>query len=69
MSRKNMIQVPSLKIEGNLIEWNDTLIPINNIAMISKAPLRLKAFPLWTVLVIIIGLCIMKSNSMAGIMV
>ena len=68
ISRKDTIQVSSLKIEGNLIEWNDTLIPITNIAMISQAPLRPKAFPLWTVLVIIIGLCIMKFNSMAGIM-
>ncbi len=54
--KKKTIDTDFLKIKGNLVSWRDTIIQISNITMISTTDLTLLAFPLWSIVIIIVGI-------------
>lgn len=58
----NVIQTDNLNISGHLLRWEDVVIQISNISMISTAELQKVQFPFISVALIFIGLVLIKLN-------
>lgn len=61
---KNMevkkINTSAFKIEKNIISFEHTLIQISNISQVSIAPLPMRQFNFWSIIILVIG-CVMQS--------
>lgn len=44
------VQTGNLQIEGHLMKWQDVVIQISNVSMITAAKLPFPQFPVWTIL-------------------
>lgn len=60
--KEKSIETSQLKITGNIMTWEDTMIQLANVSSISTTPLVLRGFPWWTLFIFIIGF-ILKKNS------
>ena len=58
---KKEIETEYLKIKGNLISWENTIIQISNIAMISTTDLNKAPFPIWVLAIILVGVICSES--------
>ena len=55
-SKNKVIATQNLTIRGHLLKWSDTSIQISNISMVSTASLPAPRFPVWTIIMFVIGL-------------
>ena len=67
MKQEKSIETPELLIKGNIMSWEGMMIQLSNVSCISTTSLKQIAFPVLSVLVMIIGIVIFKSNFLAGI--
>lgn len=49
------VETGKLQIEGHLMKWEDVVIQISNVSMITAAKLPTPRFPIWTVFSMIAG--------------
>lgn len=61
------IETELLKVRGDLIIWQNTMIQISNIAMISTDDILGKPFPIWSAIILFLGAIIIGSNKVIGI--
>lgn len=62
----NAIETDFLKVRGNLIIWENTMIQISNISMVSTDNILGEPLPLWAAVVMILGvLCFMVNPVIA----
>ena len=61
------IETELLKVRGDLIIWQNTMIQISNIAMISTDDILGKQFPIWSAIILFLGAIIIGSNKVIGI--
>lgn len=54
--KDKMVQTDRLQILGHLLRWDDVVIQISNISMISTGSYQSQSFPLWAAIVVIVGL-------------
>ena len=66
-SSKKVIDTPMLSVKDNLFTWNDTIVQIPNISMISASPIERGAVPIWALIVIALGLLGFKSSVLIAI--
>ena len=50
------VETECLKIHGNCLEFNDTVVQLSNISLLSTENIALEAFPKWTLVLILIGI-------------
>lgn len=63
----NTIETDFLKVRGNLIIWENTMIQISNISMISTDNILGEPLPIWAVIMIILGLLSLNVNLLIAI--
>ena len=61
------VNTPSLSIVGRLLRWEDTIIQIDNISLISTADFQQTSFPLWSLVLILIGLLLIRYSVFVGL--
>lgn len=67
---KKVIDTPELSVKDNLFIWNDTIVQIPNISLISASPMERSPFPGWTVIAIALGIYAFKlSDLLAGFLI
>ena len=66
-SSKKVIDTPMLSVKDNLFTWNDKIVQIPNISMISASPIDRGAVPIWALIVIALGLLGFKSSVLIAI--
>ncbi len=57
------INTDSLKIHGNCMEFENTIIQLSNISLISNNSINLTKFPTWSIVAIIVGLLFLTLKS------
>lgn len=65
--KEKEIITPQLTIAGNIMAWKDSIIQLSNICSISTVPLGLTPFPIWTLLLFLIGIYIFNVSWMIAI--
>ncbi|WP_270658177.1 hypothetical protein [Eubacterium callanderi] len=55
---KNLIDTPTLKIEKNVVRYIDAFIEISNISQVTVAPVPKDTFPVWSIILIVIGIIV-----------
>lgn len=56
MKQEKTIDTPQLLITGNIMVWKDSMLQLSNISSVSAVALQPVPFPLWTLLVFLLGL-------------
>lgn len=64
----NVIDTEILKVTGNLISWKNTILQIINISMISTTDITKQPFPLWSLLLALIGIIAFSLNPFIAIL-
>ena len=59
MNTHREIETESLKIHGNCMEFNDTVIQLNNISLLSTQDVTPTKLPTWVLIVALAGLAVM----------
>lgn len=62
MKKKKSIETNMLKIKGNIMCWDDTMIQLSNVSCISTSPLEQNEFPKYSILMIIAGILLFRIN-------
>ena len=63
-SESKIVETDVLKVKGNLISWDNSIIQISNISMLTTTDVEANKY---SVLFVLIGLFITKTNIMAGL--
>jgi len=50
-----IINTPRLYIEGNIMRWEGNMLQLSNVVNVSTVPQGLLVFPIWTILLILVG--------------
>ena len=58
--KAKQVNTPSFSIVGHLLRWEDTIIQIDNISMISIASFQQAPFPLWSIVLILVCLLLIR---------
>lgn len=69
LSKRRTIETPTLSVKGNLLFWNNTLIQINNISMITITNLEKLPFPLQAILILVVGFIILFASAPIGLII
>ena len=62
MMMKKSIETKTLKIKGNIMCWDDTMIQLSNVSCISTSPLEQNAFPKYSILMFIVAILLLGRN-------
>ena len=65
--KEKTVHTAGFHIQGHLLRWEDVVIPIDNISMISSSRISAPQFPLWAVIVGLIGLFLFVFNPLLAI--
>lgn len=65
--KEKRVNTPSLSIVGRLLRWEDTIIQIDNISLISTTDFQQTSFPLWSLVLILIGLLLIRYSVFVGL--
>ena len=68
MKTEKSIKTSELIIEGNIMRWEGTMVQLSNISCISIQPLQLLGFPKYSLILLIIGVCLLKYYVLLGIL-
>lgn len=68
-SNANQVETDVLYIQDNSIRWSDTIIQISNIAMVSTSSIGSKPFPLFSILVSVIGIVVANFALFPGFLI
>lgn len=66
--KEKSIKTPELKVEGNIMSWEGMMIQLSNVSCISTAPLEQLAFPVLSILLVLLGTLGLKENPAIGIL-
>lgn len=67
MTMKKSIETNTLKIKGNIMCWDDTMVQLSNVSCISTSPLEQNAFPKYSILMIIVAILLFGRNILVSI--
>lgn len=62
MKKEKTIETQELLITGNIMSWKGTMIQLSNVSCISTEPLAQDEFPKLSILLLLIGFWLFKSN-------
>ena len=65
--KEKTVQTAGFLIQGHLLRWENVAIPIDNISMVSSSEIPAPKFPLWAIIVGLIGLCLFAFNTLLAI--
>lgn len=68
LNNKKTIETDILNVKGNLISWKDTFIQISSISMISTADVAKTPFPIWSILLGLVGIFLIKASTLFGLL-
>ena len=63
------IQIDNFRIQGHLLRWNDVVIPISNISMVSYSKVAAPRFPIWALLGGIISFWLFSVNFLLALLI
>lgn len=66
-SESKIVETDVLKVKGNLISWDNSIIQISNISMLTTTDVEANKFPMYSILFVLLGLFITKTNIIAGL--
>lgn len=66
-SQQLVIDTPRLWVKGNIMCWDGTMIQLSNVSCISTTPLVQIAFPLFSIVFLLLGLLSLGYNLIVGI--
>lgn len=66
-SQQLVIDTPRLLVKGNIMCWDGTMIQLSNVSCISTKPLVQIAFPLFSLVFLLMGLLSLGYNLIVGI--
>ena len=66
-SPKIVIKTPQLLVKGNIMIWKGTMIQLSNVSCISTMPLVHNAFPLFSIVFLLMGLLLLGYNLIVSI--
>lgn len=67
MKKEKSIETRALKIKGNIMCWDDTMIQLSNVSCISTSLLEQEEFPKSAILVIVFGILLFRFNKLFSI--
>jgi len=66
-SQQKIIETPQLLIKGNIMSWHGTMIQLSNVSCISTEPFAQMAFPIYAIVLPLIGLLVLAFSIIVGI--
>lgn len=66
--KEKKVKTRSLSIVGHLLRWEDVVIQISNISLISTSNFRQTAMPMWAVLLAMVGVVLLPFVWWAGLL-
>ena len=67
--KEDTIVTNGFHIEGHLLRWEDVVIQISNISMISAQYLSPPTFPFWSAIVVLLGFWLFTVNTLLALIV
>lgn len=58
--KEKTVNTEKLFIQGHLLRWEDVIIQISNISLITSANVTAPQFPLWALIMAVVGLVLLK---------
>lgn len=68
MKKEKTIETQELLITGNIMSWKGTMLQLSNVSCISTKPLEEDEFPKFSILLLLIGFWLFKSNFILSIL-
>ena len=65
--KERTVETENLLIRGNLLQWEGVIIQISNISLLTTTDYNAPIFPLWTLLLILLGFEILSDVTLLGI--
>lgn len=56
------IETDQLTVKGNIMTWENTVIQLSNVSCIATYPLAKIPFPVWSLVLAVVGLLALKAN-------
>jgi len=58
--KERTVQTKQLLVRGHLLQWEDVIIQISNISLITSTNLDPPGFPVWAAIAVLVGLVLLK---------
>ncbi len=68
MRKEKSIETSELLVKGNIMSWEGMMIQLSNVSCVSTAPVEEIAFPLFSIIILIIGLVALTQKPIIGIL-
>ena len=68
-TRNREIQTEQLKIHGNCMEFGETVVQLSNVSLFSIENLTPTKFPLWSILIILLGLVLLFMKNVVTVVI
>ena len=68
-NEEKVIDTPALKIENNILYFEDYFLQISNISQVSIAPVKKLPYPIFAFVLVIIGVLLLSFHSQVGIII
>lgn len=62
--KEKTVKTEKLLIQGQLLKWDDVVIQISNISMITASDIQGPNFPLWSVFLCLVGIYLLNMKSL-----
>lgn len=66
--KETVVETKQFQICGHLLRWEDTVIQISNISLISTGNFQSQQFPMWAAILALLGLLALGASLIVGLM-
>ena len=56
--KEKTVEVPGFQVKGHLLQWENVAIQINNIALVTSSDVQPTQFPIWGLLIAVLGIAL-----------
>lgn len=66
-TKSKTIDTPFLAVQGNVMTWDNVMIQISNISLLSAIPITPSEFPFWALIAVIAGLFLFNVSALLAL--
>ena len=66
-SKEKIVQTKEIFLEGQLLKWENVIIPISNISLIAVSNVPVSQFPVWSAIMLLLGVILIKYLVQVGV--
>lgn len=68
LKKEKSIETPELMIKGNIMSWEGMMIQLANVSCVSTTPVELIAFPVFSILILFVGILVLFQKPIIGLL-